>query len=53
MLLAIDLREDFISVKSGAVSTVLSLQSPGVLLTTLSAPEADRFVADTSAAFGR
>jgi hypothetical protein len=53
MLLTANLHEDFITVKSDTVSRVFSLQSPGVLLTTLYAPEADRFVADSNAAFSQ
>ena len=51
MLLSIDLYEDFIDVKSIAISSVLSLQAAGINGAEFDAPEADRFAADDDSSF--
>ena len=53
MLLAVDLDEDFIDVESVAVASVLSFQSACINGSEFDAPEADRFSADSDAAFSQ
>jgi hypothetical protein len=51
MLLAIDLHEDLVNVEGVTVAPVLSFQSACVNGTELNTPKADRFAADSDAAF--
>ena len=51
MLLAVDFDEDFINIEGVAISSVLSLQSPGVQGPELDTPEANGFAGYSDAAF--
>ena len=53
VLLAIDLYEDFVDVEGIAITTMLSLQFPGVNSTEFYAPQADRLASDDNAAFSQ
>ena len=53
MLLAIDLYEDFIDEERVTITTMLSLQPPGVNRSKLDAPESDSFVADGDATLSK
>ena len=51
MLLATDLHEDFIDVKCIAITSMFSLQTPGINGTELDTPKPDSLMTDSDAAF--
>jgi hypothetical protein len=53
ILLCVDLYEDFIDVEGISVSSVLSLQRPGIPSPKLDTPEPDRCAADDNSSFSQ